>query len=172
MTTCGLSSSLVLSTMTYETGLPPPPTPPPLPCQASSLHDHTPPTAASRTRVLLSRLRLTSLTGPAGVGGRIHLLVVPTDLPDDLVEGIIDVDARLGRGLDELAPEPTCQGFTLWKMISASALGTSSVKRIALDIIDIKCRKNWTTYPAWPPDARPRDRTCCRRQSWGSSPCP
>ena len=36
---------------------------------------------------------------------RRHLLVVSADLPDDVVEGVVNVDARLGRCLDELAAE-------------------------------------------------------------------
>jgi hypothetical protein len=41
--------------------------------------------------------------GAAGVAG--HIFVVLADLADDVVEGVVDVDAGLGRGLDELAAE-------------------------------------------------------------------
>lgn len=47
--------------------------------------------------------------------GRIrrHFLVVAADLPDELVEGVFDVDARLGGGFDELATELAGQRFAL-----------------------------------------------------------
>lgn len=43
-----------------------------------------------------------------------HFAVETTDLADDIVEGLVYVDARLGRRLDELAAEVLCQGLTLW----------------------------------------------------------
>jgi hypothetical protein len=50
-------------------------------------------------------------TGARGVGG--HFLVVAADLADEVVEGVLDVDAGLGGGLDELAAELSGQGLTL-----------------------------------------------------------
>lgn len=45
------------------------------------------------------------------VGG--HLLVVATDLTDEVVEGVLDVDAGLGGGFDELAAELAGERFAL-----------------------------------------------------------
>lgn len=44
----------------------------------------------------------------------LHLAVETSDLSDDIVEGLINVDARLGRRLNELAAEVLCQGLALW----------------------------------------------------------
>lgn len=55
----------------------------------------------------------TECTGAGRVGG--HLLVVAADLADEIVEGVLDVDAGLGGGLDELAAELSGQGFTLYR---------------------------------------------------------
>ena len=50
----------------------------------------------------------------AGAGGvRGHLLVVAADLADEVVEGVLDVDAGLGGGFDELAAELTGERFAL-----------------------------------------------------------
>lgn len=49
---------------------------------------------------------------------RRHFLVVAADLPDELVEGVFDVDARLGGGFDELAAELAGQCFTLCMRVS------------------------------------------------------
>jgi hypothetical protein len=58
------------------------------------------------------------------VGG--HILVVATDLTDEVVEGVLDVDAGLGGGLNELATELAGQGFTLcWKKCVSSAISDS-----------------------------------------------
>lgn len=42
-----------------------------------------------------------------------HLLVVSADLPYNIVESVIDVDARFRRGFDELASELSCQVLAL-----------------------------------------------------------
>lgn len=50
----------------------------------------------------------------AGAGGvRGHLLVVATDLADEVVEGVLDVDAGFGGGFDELAAELAGERFAL-----------------------------------------------------------
>jgi Na+(H+)/acetate symporter ActP len=50
----------------------------------------------------------------AGAGGvRGHLLVVAADLADEVVEGVLDVDAGFGGGFDELAAELAGERFTL-----------------------------------------------------------
>lgn len=50
----------------------------------------------------------------AGAGGvRGHFLVVATDLADEVVEGVLDVDTGLGGGFDELAAELTGERFAL-----------------------------------------------------------
>lgn len=50
-------------------------------------------------------------TAAGRVGG--HLLVVAADLADEVVEGVLDVDAGLGGGFDELAAELAGQSFAL-----------------------------------------------------------
>lgn len=49
--------------------------------------------------------------GARGVGG--HFLVVTANLADEVVEGVFDVDAGLGRGFDEFAAELSGERFTL-----------------------------------------------------------
>lgn len=50
----------------------------------------------------------------AGAGRvRGHFLVVATDLADEVVEGVLDVDAGLGGGFDELAAELAGERFAL-----------------------------------------------------------
>jgi hypothetical protein len=50
----------------------------------------------------------------AGAGGvRGHLFVVATDLADEVVEGVLDVDAGLGGGFDELTAELAGERFAL-----------------------------------------------------------
>lgn len=80
------------------------------------LHDHALGAAAGALAGLADvHLALgragTECTGAGGVRG--HLLVVAADLTDEVVEGILDVDAGLGGGFDELAAELTGQGLTL-----------------------------------------------------------
>lgn len=50
-------------------------------------------------------------TAAGGVGG--HLLVVAADLADEVVECVLDVDAGLGGGFDELAVELAGERFAL-----------------------------------------------------------
>lgn len=92
---------------------------PPLSRPARSSHPIAPPfpryshkyTLPAATRVRLAAIDIHILLGTAvgsvaasgGVAG--HLLIVAPDLADDIVEGVVDVDARLRRGLDELAAE-------------------------------------------------------------------
>ena len=50
----------------------------------------------------------------AGAGGvRGHFLVVATDLADEVVEGVLDVDTGFGGCFDELAAELTGESFAL-----------------------------------------------------------
>jgi Na+(H+)/acetate symporter ActP len=53
----------------------------------------------------------TERAGARGVRG--HLLVVAADLANEIVEGVLDVDAGLGRGFNELAAELTGERFAL-----------------------------------------------------------
>jgi len=59
-------------------------------------------------------------TGAGGVGR--HFLVVAADLADEVVEGVLDVDAGLGGGLNELAAELSGQGLTLCREELGGAL--------------------------------------------------
>lgn len=51
----------------------------------------------------------TSATG----GVALHFAVEAANLADNVVEGLIDIDSRLGRGLNELAVEGSSQGLAL-----------------------------------------------------------
>lgn len=82
-----------------------------------SLHDDTLGTAsgfvARLGHVHLASVRSTTTKGAAARGIGRHFLVVAANLANQVVEGVVNVDARLGRCLDELAAELTSQGFTL-----------------------------------------------------------
>ena len=84
--------------------------------ELARLHDDTL-GAATSTLTGLAHVHLvvrgagTEGSGAGGVGR--HFLVVAADLADEVVESVFDVDARLGRCLDELATELSGQGFTL-----------------------------------------------------------
>lgn len=54
---------------------------------------------------------------PGAGGVALHFAVEAADLADDVVKGLVDVDSRLGRGLDELAVEGSGQGLTLCKLV-------------------------------------------------------
>lgn len=81
-----------------------------------SLHDHAP--AASLLVVAtvfyahLGYAVLLAARGRALV--RRHLLVVSADFPDDIVEGVVNVDPGLSRGLDEFATELPCKILALY----------------------------------------------------------
>jgi hypothetical protein len=68
-------------------------------------------TLSAAARILLAAIDIHILlgasVGPVAASGCVacHLLVVASDLADDIVESVVDVDARLRRGLDELAAE-------------------------------------------------------------------
>jgi len=70
-------------------------------------HDHASPAAAGvlvpavHVHLIVRTLRLRAAA--AGIAG--HVFVVFPDLAHDVEEGVVDVDARLGRRLDELAAE-------------------------------------------------------------------
>lgn len=73
-----------------------------------ALHDGTPTAPfflviAIVVELLHAVLILACATGRAAVRG--HFLVVSADFADNVVEGVVDVDAGLGRGLDEFAAE-------------------------------------------------------------------
>lgn len=59
---------------------------------------------------------LVGATGPFSrvfvVHGATALLSLPTELPDDVEEGLFDVDTILGRGLDKITAEVLCQGLS------------------------------------------------------------
>lgn len=57
--------------------------------------------------------RGTSTEGARTGRVRGHILVVAADLTDEVVEGVLDVDAGFGGGLNELAPELSGQSLTL-----------------------------------------------------------
>lgn len=84
-----------------------------------SLHNHAFPTASpilalSITNVQLPHLPITatSSTATGCVSG--HFLVVAPDFADEVVEGVVDVDARLCGGLDEFAAKGTGECFSLY----------------------------------------------------------
>jgi len=74
------------------------------------LHNRTTPTTAPTILLALTDLHLAArapATVPTSAARCVarHLLVVASDLADDVVEGVIDVDARFRRGFDEFAAE-------------------------------------------------------------------
>ena len=58
-------------------------------------------------------LRFLARAAAAGVRG--HVFVILADLANDVVEGVVDVDAGPGRSLDELAAERARERGTLCK---------------------------------------------------------
>lgn len=65
--------------------------------------------AAASLGVVVANLhrldRSCSVRHAAGVRVALHLAVVPADLPDDVIERLVDIDSRFRRRLDELAVE-------------------------------------------------------------------
>lgn len=81
------------------------------------LHDDTLGAAAS-FGLAFAHLHLagrTAIATVAATAGRIalHLAVVATDLSDNIVESLVDVNARLGGRLDEAAAKRLCQCLAL-----------------------------------------------------------
>lgn len=81
------------------------------------LHDDTLGAAAS---LLLAAVHVHGLgraveARDAAATGRValHLAVVSPDLTNDVVEGLLDIQTRLGRRLDELAAERTGKSLAL-----------------------------------------------------------
>lgn len=73
--------------------------------------------AAASTLTGLANIHL-ALGGARAEGARAgwvggHILVVAADFTDEVVEGVLDVDAGLGGGFDELAVELSGQSLTL-----------------------------------------------------------
>lgn len=81
------------------------------------LHDDTLRAAAGVIarlgHVHLASMRSTTTKGAASRGVGRHVLVVAANLANQVIKGVINVDARLGRCLDELAAELTSQRLTL-----------------------------------------------------------
>lgn len=78
--------------------------------QSHLLHYITLPTAASLSLLVLEThlvLGLAAVSAAAGVPR--HVLVVFPDLAYDVEEGIVNIDARFCRSLDECASERTCE---------------------------------------------------------------
>ena len=123
----------------------------------AALHDET--GAAALLLVVVLDAHLGDAVGLSARGRarvRRHFLVVPADLPYDVVKGVVDVDARLGRRLDELAAKLPREILALWAGVRHA-----------------REREGWDgAHLVSTLDARHRDRTCCPRRSWGSSPCP
>jgi hypothetical protein len=113
------------------------------------LHDDALPTAAGFLAGLADiHLALGGAAAERARPGRIgrHLLVVPADLADELVEGVFDVDARLGGGFDEGAAKLPSQGLALWRtLVEGQERGKG-------------------THPARKPPAPTPDRTCSQRR--------
>jgi len=70
-------------------------------------------------------------TGAATRRGRAAalVLVVPTDLTDQAVEGLVDVDSGFGGGFNEPARKVGGQVTTLWTRVSASGTGSGRHRR-------------------------------------------
>jgi hypothetical protein len=105
-------------------------------------------------------------TAAAG-GVALHLAVVSSDLANNVVKGLLNIQTRLGGSLDELAAERTSQSLSICRNVSKDRV----YNRVRHGGKVMRGQKLITNL-AWRPHARPRDRTCCRRQPWGSSPCP
>lgn len=99
---------------------------------------------------------------PRRAGGiRRHVPVVAAYLANDFVKGIVDVDARFRRRLDEFAAKAARHRLALFGRKSA-------VGRLCMHGRAIVNKTNRLVKPASPPP----NRTCCRRGLWESSPCP
>lgn len=84
----------------------------------AALHHYTLPTASSFLLLILkAHLVLWLVPTASTTGVSRHILVVFSNLANDIVEGVVDVDARLGGGLDELAAERSRELLALceWK---------------------------------------------------------
>lgn len=57
--------------------------------------------------------------------GYCHLFIVSSDLADDIVEGVVDIDTGFGRGFDEGTAELTSKILPFWK-VEFSQLGSST----------------------------------------------
>lgn len=81
------------------------------------LHHHAPAAAAGLllAAVDIHRLGWSVQAGGAAAARRValHLAVISPDLAHNVVEGLVDIDAGLGRRLDELAAERLGKRFAL-----------------------------------------------------------
>lgn len=85
-------------------------------CVVFFLHEDTLGAAAGAViRIAHVHLALWCATSIWAAAGwvRGHFLVVPADLADEVIEGGLDVDARLGGSFEELAAELTGERFAL-----------------------------------------------------------
>jgi hypothetical protein len=53
-----------------------------------------------------------------GARVRGHFLVVSADFTDNVVEGVVDVDARFRRRLDEFAAKVLGEVLALWRVLA------------------------------------------------------
>lgn len=78
-------------------------------CECPPSHDHTLGAAASLLVAIVHVHGLRCAVGASGTaaagGVALHLSVKSPDLAHDIVEGLVNIDARFGGSLDELATE-------------------------------------------------------------------
>jgi hypothetical protein len=89
--------------------------------RASSCLHYDASAAALLIRVVV-HAHLLDAVGAVAARGRArvrrHLLIVPADFPDNVVEGVVDVDARFRRRLDEFAAKVLGKGLALCAGVS------------------------------------------------------
>lgn len=85
--------------------------------RAKVLHDRALAAAAGVVVVAVNLHLVVRTLGLRGVATLVagHVFVVFPDLAHDVVEGVVDVDSRFGRRLDELAAEALCELLALCK---------------------------------------------------------
>ena len=121
-----LSSRLPLTLLLCTPYFPTTPLSAPVVATSPILHDCALPTTAPAALLLLV-IDTHPILGTIGIARRTsricHVAVIAANLAHNVVESIIDVYARLGRGFDEFAFELTGELLAFWRGVSRSEGG-------------------------------------------------
>lgn len=137
-------------------------------CVEPTLHYCALAAAAVLVFVHLKLVHVVVVARSAAAGVRRHVSVVLANLAHDVEEGIVDINACPGGGLDELAAETACECGTLCTMLVFGSTvtrlvhGVAMVGRVACTWVDVsKCFETNLLCSLVSPAP---NRTCCRRQ--------